>query len=255
MSTRSTLEALFGTAPASEWWPTRPYVHHGAPDRSPLFTDIPTRTSAGKLYSSANVWSDGSYDDESVLGVQEALRQLDRQGATVKIEAIDRLVPAIGAEVTRLCADLKTPIRRTWANLYFSTAGVGVQRHVDDHEVIVLQAGGEKEWVIWHGSERMEVLMRSGSALFIPRSTPHETRARSFSSSMSVAIACYTLADLAVHAIERIVRAHASWNRVAVLQNSNLDREEAELDAILRSIGAELSAQGVLAVGKAQGSG
>jgi hypothetical protein len=115
----------------------------------------------------------------------EAIQNLAAQGATMAINSIDMLVPAIG----RLGAALERALRsRVSVNCYLTFgAGSAFPPHCDAHDVLVLQIHGAKRWrrfgipfdfpvqgrrpavadPVWEGS------MSPGDLLFLPRGEVH----------------------------------------------------------------------------------
>jgi hypothetical protein len=246
----SELERLFGAAAATaqDWWPNVPQFEHASPKRSAIFSAVPSPEAAAALGGEAKLWAGGSFADELVCSGDEALVRLGRDRATAKIEGVDRLVPAIADALESVRDELATPIRRTWANLYISAPGVGVAEHDDGHEVIAVQISGAKEWRFWHEGERATVTLRPGSVLFMPRGIRHATEAIDLSVSLSLSFACYTLADLALHAVERFVRSRPAWDRAVSIEGPSHLKYGDELDGVLRTLGAEFASGGVLAV-------
>lgn len=250
------LERLFGDeARASpQWWPDAPRVAHGPPERSSLFSAITSLSATAALGIEAKLWPEGSYENELTGGAEELLAGVDRDRATAKIEGVDRLVPTIAEGLSALTAELGTPIRRAWANLYVSAPGVGVAEHADGHEVIALQLSGAKEWSLSYAAERTVFSLRTGSVLFVPRGVGHATTASEPSVSLSLAFACYTLADVAARSIARLLYSRPGWDRVVgSLDPASSADDGAELDGILRAVGTELASGGVLAVNAAEG--
>jgi ribosomal protein L16 Arg81 hydroxylase len=218
-------------------------VAHGSAERSILF-DNELAFSDELATSEAKLWRAGSFADEVTCPAAEALAAVDRFGATVKVEAVDRFVPAVRSALDTLCNELGTPIRRTWANLYVSPTGIGVAEHADDHEVLALQISGEKRWSYWFQGHPTHVTLRPGSVLFLPRDLRHATQASGRSISLSLAFASFTLADLALAALGRHIRAEPLWNRPMQADGPTTDGEE--LDDLLRTLGAELASRGIL---------
>lgn len=194
----------------------------------------------------AKLWRSGSFADEVICSAKEAFAALEQDQATVKFEAIERVITPVRSLLDTLSEELGTPIRRSWANLYFSTDGVGVAEHADGHEVMALQVSGRKKWTYWPLGAAAHVTLRPGSLLFLPRGVKHATQASGPSISLSLSFACYTLADVALGGLERRIRAAPRWNRPVTHEEDALDQEEQELDALLRSLGTDLAARGAL---------
>ncbi len=122
-----------------------------------------------------------------------SLRGLLRQGATILIDRIDELVPAI----RRLTAALQAHFEaRVSANTYLSfRRGSALAAHFDDHDIIVAQIHGAKRWWFYDRREAFPVaidrpgrgappapavpvrddLLRPGDIMVVPRGEWHRT--------------------------------------------------------------------------------
>lgn len=131
--------------------------------------------------------------------VAEKLRALLAQGATMVLEDVDALTPAW----RRISAALEAATGgKVQGNLYVSRAGhQGFGAHFDTHDVFALHLAGEKTWQVYDGRidrpiphpafqnldsafhERhrgrplMEVTMRPGDLLYLPRGQYHDALA------------------------------------------------------------------------------
>ncbi len=117
-----------------------------------------------------------------------ALRQVLRRGASVSIELIDEIVPAIGRIAQAIEFELGTKV---WVNGYFSFVKGGMfKTHYDNHEVVVLQVLGRKRWqligpplldpvdVFRSGTPQptnilFEEVLEPGDVLYVPRGHYH----------------------------------------------------------------------------------
>lgn len=138
-----------------------------------------------RIVVDGNELAQAVYCDREGRSRPEVVQNLAAQGATMAINAIDMLVPAIG----RLGAVLERRLRgRVGANCYI-TFGIGsaFPPHCDAHDVLVLQLHGAKRWrrfgvpfefpvrggrpavtdPIWEGN------MTPGDLLFLPRGEVH----------------------------------------------------------------------------------
>ncbi|WP_446038849.1 JmjC domain-containing protein [Streptomyces sp. SID1121] len=115
------------------------------------------------------------------------------EGASLVIDAVDELHPAVGRAAMELEQWLRTGVQ---TNLYASwTAREGFGVHWDDHDVVVVQVDGSKRWKLY-GSTRTapmykdteepdpppekpltEVVMRPGDLLYLPRGWWHSVAA------------------------------------------------------------------------------
>jgi hypothetical protein len=117
------------------------------------------------------------------------------------------------AVVTLLCQRLEGQLHhRVGANLYLTPRGAqGFRRHVDDHDVLVLQLHGVKEWIVTSPSEAEpsqretsdKFTLRKGDTLYIPRGFPHEAvTTQSSSLHLTVGIHAFAWGDLLVEALK-----------------------------------------------------
>lgn len=147
------------------------------------------------------------------LSLSELHRQL-RAGVTGVLEATNELLPSVEAITTqisnRYCA-------RSTANAYFSfgsTSGFGA--HNDDHDVIVIQLEGRKNWQFFaipgHCGKATvrelespteqaigeSILLQRGNILFVPKGTWHDVVAIGEPSlHLTISIVYATVADYA----------------------------------------------------------
>ncbi|MFE5774168.1 cupin domain-containing protein [Streptomyces sp. NPDC056485] len=109
-------------------------------------------------------------------------------GATVVLDAVELLVPAVGALCERLAASLSCPVDA----VAFLTPPdrKGLAPHIDDEDVFVLQLSGSKQWTVHEqlrpvpltpgalppaalGPVALTPLLEPGDVLYVPRGTPH----------------------------------------------------------------------------------
>ncbi|MFE4830260.1 JmjC domain-containing protein [Streptomyces sp. NPDC056672] len=115
------------------------------------------------------------------------------EGASLVIDAVDELHPAVGRAAMGLERWLRTGVQ---TNLYASwTAREGFGVHWDDHDVVVVQVDGSKRWKIFGPTRTApmykdteapepppeepltEVVMRPGDLLYLPRGWWHSVAA------------------------------------------------------------------------------
>ncbi|MFD8790060.1 cupin domain-containing protein [Streptomyces vinaceus] len=109
-------------------------------------------------------------------------------GATLVLDAVELLVPAVGALCERLAASLSCPVDA----VAFLTPPdrKGLAAHIDDEDVFVLQLSGSKQWTVHEqlrpvpltpgalpasalGPVALTPLLEPGDVLYVPRGTPH----------------------------------------------------------------------------------
>ncbi len=119
----------------------------------------------------------------------EALQSFLRQGATLSISDVGKLLPGVGM----LAASIERRMgARCGVNAYLSVGGEAAFRpHTDGHDVLVLQCQGAKRWFS-HGAPQSypligrqmpnapapvwEAVMEPGDILFLPRGEIHSTQ-------------------------------------------------------------------------------
>lgn len=113
---------------------------------------------------------------------EEAYVQLRRAGASVAFGGWENLSNQALALSRTLEAELNLPVQ---INLYVTPGGnQGLGAHVDPHDVLVLQIQGEKNWDIYSqdpasGPDPIQITLKQGSWLYLPKGTRHEVQNRS----------------------------------------------------------------------------
>jgi bifunctional lysine-specific demethylase and histidyl-hydroxylase NO66 len=114
-----------------------------------------------------------------------ALASLFEDGATIVLQGLHRW----SEPVTRFNRDLELELGHPCqVNAYITPPGAqGLDRHVDPHDVFVLQAFGRKRWEIHaapgeEAREPLEVEVLAGDAVYMPAGTPHAAAAQEVAS-------------------------------------------------------------------------
>jgi lysine-specific demethylase/histidyl-hydroxylase NO66 len=144
-----------------------------------------------------------------------------RDGSTVIITAIHKRASHVALFIQELERAFQHAVG---ANLYFTPASnQGFKTHVDEHDVFVLQLDGEKAWTVFdmdEGSRRtpardaavfpMQLVLRQGQALYIPKGYPHCAAATlgSASTHLTVGLYPFQLNDLISRSLCEVARAH-----------------------------------------------
>jgi uncharacterized RmlC-like cupin family protein len=99
------------------------------------------------------------------------------RGYSISMIGIERHLIGLQSFVADLSMRLSTDC---WVNLYATPPGAqGFTRHADDHDVLVLQRAGAKEWtVVLPSGEERRIVLRAGDTLYIPTGFPHEAASR-----------------------------------------------------------------------------
>lgn len=121
----------------------------------------------------------------------EAILNEHRQGATIALQALNRLFPALRDLCQALAADLSATMQ---VNAYLTPpSSQGFDTHFDTHDVFILQISGAKQWNVFEpvvalplrtrtagdgfrtGSDNplLDVELRPGDLMYIPRGFPH----------------------------------------------------------------------------------
>jgi len=130
-----------------------------------------------------------AYRDSTGRVAHAAVRELLEAGASLNIVRLEHYSNAVLRLSRVLEAELRCPAQ---VNLYQTPAGgQGLGSHVDDHDVLVLQLQGEKQWQIstpesvalatpqpssGESAAERSITMRAGDWLFLPRGIRHEVR-------------------------------------------------------------------------------
>ncbi len=143
--------------------------------------------------------------------VVSELHKLMREGVTAVLEAVNELSPAVCSLTERLSGELGA---RSTANAYMSFGNQsGFGMHNDDHDVIILQLDGCKEWRFirnpasdkatvmdlrdpMEGRDHESIVASAGDAFYIPKGTWHNVLSMNERSlHLTVSIVYPTIAD------------------------------------------------------------
>lgn len=154
-----------------------------------------------------------SQDGQSLLQPDRSQwRSYLQQGATLIINSVDQLVPAVSDLAAAIGSELGHPGQ---VNLYCSPADQqGFDTHFDTHDVFILQIEGEKEWfvfrdtvpapLVYDSSEHLppdeppylQCRLQPGDVLYIPRGHWHYAIAGKLPSlHLTLGITCRTGID------------------------------------------------------------
>ncbi|HVM06238.1 MAG TPA: cupin domain-containing protein [Acidimicrobiales bacterium] len=142
-------------------------------------------------------------------------------GATIVLQSLQRTWPALAAFCRDLELELTHPVQ---ANAYVTPpAARGLAVHHDTHDVLVLQVAGSKRWAVhppvlelplrtqpWKASmgppaePLLDVELRAGDSLYVPRGFPHSARAQDgVSIHLTVGVLAWTGEDVAREVVRR----------------------------------------------------
>ncbi|MGX7824451.1 cupin domain-containing protein [Actinokineospora sp. 24-640] len=215
---RPALRRCVGVGPAEfaeRVWGREPLLSAGVSDYADLLTlaDVDellsrrgVRTPFIRLARNGSVIGSGQFTGGGGAGAEigdqvrdEQVARLFAEGATVVLQGLHRMWPALIDFSTGLVADLGHPVQ---INAYVTPASSqGFSAHYDVHDVFVLQLAGRKRWLVhepvhrdplrsqpWNQhadavAERareaplIEATLNPGDALYLPRGYLHSARA------------------------------------------------------------------------------
>jgi Cupin superfamily protein len=201
-----------------------------------LLTDRALRTPFIRMAKEGSVLSGDCFTASGGFGAHVAdqvdpamvLREF-ADGATIVLQGLHRTWPALQAFTRQLVAELGHPAQ---VNAYITPeANRGFDPHYDVHDVFVLQVSGEKHWRV-HAPVRthpradepwsqyraavtarareepvLDVVMRPGDALYLPRGWLHSAVARAGTSiHLTIGVAAFTGADVVDQLVAAVAR-------------------------------------------------
>jgi lysine-specific demethylase/histidyl-hydroxylase NO66 len=170
----------------------------------------------------------------AVPGVADPGRLFEefRQGATVVLQGLQRTWSPLATFCRQLELELTHPVQ---ANAYVTPPGAqGLAVHYDTHDVFVLQLAGHKEWAVYEpllddplpsqpwSTDRgtpdeavLEVDLRAGDVLYLPRGWLHAARAQDdVSAHLTLGVHIQTWYDVIRQALTAL--ADEAWARQAL---------------------------------------
>jgi hypothetical protein len=179
-------------------------------------------------------------------------------GATIVLQGLHRTWPAVQTFTRDLIAELGHPAQ---VNAYITPeSNRGFDAHYDVHDVFVLQVSGEKHWRI-HAPVRthpradepwsqyraavqarareepvLDVVLRPGDALYLPRGWLHSAVARAGTSiHLTVGVASYTGADV-VRELMAAVAGSEELRAPLPIMGSAAPRDDAGADEVTTAV-------------------
>jgi ribosomal protein L16 Arg81 hydroxylase len=195
-----------------------------------------------------------SLNGESLdVGNSQHWKEYLRQGATLIVNGLHQRVPA----VTQLAADLRHDIGyRTHINLYCSpTTQQGFNCHYDNHDVLILQIDGEKEWFVFretisypvskHSSDLaapneppyLQCILKPGDLLYIPRGHWHyAVGCGKPSLHLTVGIDCQTGLDW-LNSLIKDLQEQANWRQsFSAMANGDSSALKQQLEGLRQNL-------------------
>jgi ribosomal protein L16 Arg81 hydroxylase len=220
-----------------------------------LLTDRALRTPFIRMAKEGSVLSGECFTASGGFGAHVAdqvdpamvLREF-AAGATIVLQGLHRTWPALQTFTRRLVTELGHPAQ---VNAYVTPeAARGFDPHYDVHDVFVLQVSGEKHWRV-HAPVRthpradepwshyraavaarareepvLDVVMRPGDALYLPRGWLHSAVARAGTSiHLTIGVAAFTGADM-VRELTAAVAGSAELRAPLPIMGSAADEDE-----------------------------
>jgi ribosomal protein L16 Arg81 hydroxylase len=174
--------------------------------------EITVTRSAGDITPADYAYESGFIDPVRV-------NQLFADGSTVILSGLHERLPRLA----RFCRALEAVFSsRVQTNIYMTQAqSQGFNAHYDDHDVIVLQIAGSKEWrfydtpielpltsqgfdpgLVQVGAETDRFVLQPGDMLYVPRGLAHDAVATGEPSlHITTGLMCRTWADVLVEAV------------------------------------------------------
>ena len=215
------------------YWEKQPlYIERNNPD---LYSDLLSKESIEQLIASTEleypylrlakdnkILPPGEFTNHAKKVIAGHVFSLHSQGATINLNQLDKLWKPVGY----LCRHLEMLYSHSFqANAYQTPANSqGFSVHYDTHEVFVLQISGTKKWTIYESQieypipmlkrslteplaptpAMMELELKPGDLLYVPRGFPHNARTAD-SSSLHITLLSPTLTwgELAVRVVGR----------------------------------------------------
>jgi lysine-specific demethylase/histidyl-hydroxylase NO66 len=190
---------------------------------------------------------------KSVSGVADPGKVFEefRQGATIVLQGLQRTWLPLSTFCRELELELTHPVQ---VNAYITPPGAqGLAVHYDTHDVFVLQVEGHKEWSLFEpvrddplvsqpwssdmvgdgpGHPHLELDLRAGDVLYVPRGWLHSARAQQdVSAHLTVGVLAQTWYDAVQHTLKGLV--DEVWSRQALPAGYAGEGAEAALAAEL----------------------
>ncbi len=177
------------------------------------------------------------------------LSQCYRKGATLILNQAQLAIPRLSAACRLLTSELGF---RVWTNVYVTPPGAsGFAWHHDEHEVLILQILGSKDWIVLPPDEDpVNLCMEANDLLYLPRGTDHSARTGTEAASIHLTfgmLPAYGF-DL-VEQLAAMAREHPAFQRLVPVVDSApgiVDRFTAEFASQLTALFADAGVEGLL---------
>ena len=187
--------------------------------------------------------------------VERVASEFER-GATIVLQALQLQHPPLADFCRELERELGHPVQ---ANAYYTPASAqGFKVHHDTHDVLCLQVEGEKRWLVYPpvlelplksqkysaelgepGAPVMDVTMRAGDTLYLPRGWLHQAMTSDTASlHLTVGINVSTWRDAIRTALDEAAREDVTFRR-------GVDSEGVAPDGLFEALAARLAPEAV----------
>lgn len=186
------------------------------------------------------------------------VNRLFADGATVILSGLHERLP----NLARFCRALEQVFSaRVQTNIYMTqAASQGFRAHYDDHDVIVLQIAGTKEWRFYDtpvelplttqafdpgqvevGAETQRFLLQPGDMLYVPRGLAHDAVATGEPSlHITTGLMCRTWADVLVEAVNVVAHRDPALRRALppgfANRGHDFTRYQPDFDAMMAKV-------------------
>jgi len=207
--------------------------------------------------------ADYAYDSGFVDAVR--VSQLFADGATVVLSGLQERLP----KLAQFCRALEQAIScRVQTNIYMTPPGSqGFNAHYDNHDVIVLQIEGTKEWRIYDtpvelplntqafdphrvqvGAETDRFVLEPGDMCYVPRGMAHDAVATDqVSLHITTGLLLRTWADLLAEAVNTMAHDDPAFRRALPPGHANAGFDAAPHLATFQDLTARLAAKAPVA--------
>lgn len=239
-------------------WASQVHVHHTRVDElagllslddvDDLLTSSGMRTPAVRLAQEGTVLPSSRFTRTATLagvamtGLVDARKVLELfdDGATVVLQGLHRYWPPLTGLVRDLELALGHPCQ---ANAYLTPPGSrGFALHSDTHDVFVFQTHGAKQWQVHDASGTREVMMETGTCMYMPAGTPHAARTQdSVSLHVTVGINQTTWRQVLDRAVQHVLDQAPLDARLPAGYLDDIPTFGAELGARLRALADQIA--------------
>lgn len=170
------------------------------------------------------------YRDDQFLPKADAIRKLQRVGATIALCRVDGHSNCILALIRSLENELHCPIQ---VNCYITAGNSnGISAHADSHDVLILQLAGEKHWLLGDegdGKQQQSTVVKAGDWIFVPQGMRHEVTNRAPETSVHLTIGFNppTWGGLLEHALTQVRKSNPSYHLPMELADKRMEKTDA----------------------------